>query len=135
MMRFIIYFVFITAVSFAYAKGDQTQRIDGKYYVEQYGEKLIDGSQVYLKYNIDINNNGKTASIKIITWHAPIVCDGDFTIKNEKGMFLLSFIGAKNSCMYPSPQYEIKRVNNKLYIRGRAMAYSQEIWLKLTSRK
>lgn len=51
----------------------------GKYFFEEQGEELIDGSRVYLRYDINIFN-GMVINIKLTTWHAPISCGGDYKI-------------------------------------------------------
>ncbi|MFZ1874056.1 MAG: hypothetical protein WAU54_14965 [Chania sp.] len=103
--------------------------------LEQYGEKLIDGSQVHITYHINIDNNATSASIKLTAWHAPITCEGNYTIRKQGDIYSLSFIGDNEGCIYPSPQYEIKKKNKNLYMRGSAMAYNQEGWVKLASKK
>jgi hypothetical protein len=135
MIRVTIFFVSIIIASFCYSQNNVTQGVDGGYFLEEYGEELIDGGRVYLKYDINIDNNETSASIKLTTWHAPITCEGDYTIRKQEGVLLLSFIGDQKSCAYTSPQYEIKKENNKLYMRGKAMAYNQGRWIKLSSKK
>lgn len=74
--------------------------------------KLIDGSQIMLQYDININNNKEIASIDMNTWHAPITCIGDYTLKNNKGILVLCYSTQSENpeCHFPSPQFELKKI-------------------------
>lgn len=54
---------------------------NGHYRVQQFGEKLIDGSEVYIQYDFQIDSKNDQASVAMTTWHAPISCVGNYNIK------------------------------------------------------
>lgn len=133
MRRFIAYLLvvscFWSAHSFAVAKTPW----DGDFTIELFGEKLIDGSQVFLQYDFTINSENNHASLSMTTWHAPITCIGDYSVKVKSDVLELYHLGIeKNSCPYPSPQFEISRKGNDYYIKGRQFSYSSpDEWLPL----
>lgn len=73
---------------------------------------MIDGSQGMLQYDININNNKEIASLDMNTWHAPITCIGDYTLKNNKGILVLCYSTQSENpeFHFPSPQFELKKV-------------------------
>lgn len=105
---------------------------DKKYFLELYGETLIDGSQVYMRYDIVISDNKKKANIKLTTWHAPISCDGDYNIKKNNNEYTLSYLGGLDGCAYPSPQFYIMKKGEVFYIKGAPLVYGKGKWLKLS---
>ncbi|MGM5105199.1 hypothetical protein ACS4Y5_18020 [Salmonella enterica] len=54
---------------------------DGNFRVEELGEQLNDGSQVFLQYNLKIDSKNNRASLSMTTWHAGITCIGDYSLK------------------------------------------------------
>ncbi|EGT4352911.1 hypothetical protein SNQ25_004491 [Cronobacter sakazakii] len=106
----------------------------GKFFFEEQGEVLIDGSRVYLRYDINIFN-GMIANIKLTTWHAPISCDGDYKIVYKENKIFLSYIGKMKDCPYPAPQYEIKKENGRYFIKGAIISYANNKWVKMAKSK
>ena len=106
---------------------------DGDFRVEELGEQLNDGSQVFLQYNLKINSENNHASLSMTTWHAGITCIGDYSLKNKSGILKLYYSGVeKNACPYPSPQFEIINKGKEYYIKGKIFSYSQPgKWLPL----
>ncbi|EAX4494363.1 hypothetical protein IRT14_003098, partial [Salmonella enterica] len=81
---------------------------DGNFRVEELGEQLNDGSQVFLQYNLKIDSKNNRASLSMTTWHAGITCIGDYSLKINSGVLALYYNGdEENACPYPSPQFEI----------------------------
>lgn len=109
---------------------------DGDFTIEVLGEKLIDGSQVFLQYDFTINSKNNNASLSMTTWHAPFTCIGDYSLKVKSGVLELHHLGAdKDSCPYPSPQFEISRKGENYYVKGRQIPYSTAgKWLPLQRR-
>jgi hypothetical protein len=111
---------------------------DGDYKVEQYGEKLIDGTQVYLQYNLKIDSQNEKATVIMSSWHAPISCIGNYDLKNESGRLILYYSSnnEKSDCIYSSPQFEMKMKGKGYYIKGSVFAYSSPgEWLLLKKEK
>lgn len=106
---------------------------DGDFRIEEFGEQLNDGSQVFLQYNLKINSKNNHASLSMSTWHAPITCIGDYSLKAKAGVLELYYTsGNKNSCPYPSPQFEISNKGYVYYIKGKIFSYSKpDKWLPL----
>ncbi|ECF3155629.1 hypothetical protein ACVUCS_004429 [Salmonella enterica subsp. enterica] len=106
---------------------------DGDFTIEVLGEQLNDGSQVFLQYDFTINSKNNHASLSMTTWHAPFTCIGDYSLKVKSGVLELYHLGVeKNSCPYPSPQFEISRKGGRYYIKGKQFPYSSPgEWLPL----
>ncbi|EOL9002359.1 hypothetical protein ACOZ12_001213 [Cronobacter turicensis] len=102
----------------------------GKYFFEEQGEMLIDGSRVYLRYDITISNE-MIANIRLTTWHAPLSCVGDYRMVHKENKFFLSYIDGVENCPYPAPQYEIKKENGEYFIKGIIIAYANNKWVKM----
>lgn len=106
---------------------------DGEFSVEELGEKLNDGSQVFLRYDFKINSKNNHAFLSMTTWHAGIPCIGDYYLKTTSDILELYYSNIeKNACPYPSPQFKIKIKGNKYYIKSRLFAYAgRGKWLPL----
>ena len=133
-MKRLFMFLFISSClwseySFAVAK----TQWDGDFSVEELGEQLNDGSQVFLRYDFKINSKDNHAFLSMTTWHAGITCIGDYSLKINSGILELYYSGVeKNSCPYPSPQFEIKIKGKQYYIKGKMFSYSRpDKWLPL----
>ena len=105
---------------------------DGAYFFEQTGETLIDGSQVYIRTDIKISDNGRAAAVKMSTWHAMINCDGPYEGVEKNGVLALSYKGHAGNCNESAPQYEIKKRKGKLYIKGEIIFYAEGKWVTLS---
>lgn len=127
-------FFMISIFVFSSSASDLAQQ-NGRYFLELNGEKLADGSQVYLRYDIDISDNQTKANIKITTWHAPISCDGNYDIEKNNGEYLLKYLGGSDGCAYPSPQFHLLKKGSNMYIKGMPLVYGQGQWLKLSRSK
>ncbi|ELT7765787.1 TPA: hypothetical protein ACSW15_002727 [Enterobacter hormaechei] len=126
--------LFITSL-FTYASSaSELTRSDEKYFFEMNGETLSDGSQVYMRYDVDMFYEQKKAHIRITTWHAPVSCDGDYNMQNNNKEYVLVYTGGDDGCAYPSPQFHIKKKGNHMYIKGEPLVYGQGGWLRLTGR-
>jgi hypothetical protein len=106
-----------------------------RYFLEMNGEKLADGSQVYIRYDISISDGQKKANIKITTWHAPISCDGSYDVEKNNGEYLLKYLGGADGCAYPPPQFHLLKKGSNMYIKGMPIVYGQGQWLKLSRLK
>ncbi|EEO8160976.1 hypothetical protein G7D50_003375 [Salmonella enterica] len=106
---------------------------DGNFRIEELGEQLNDGSQVFLQYNLKIDSKNNRASLSMTTWHAGITCTGDYSLKINSGVLALYYNGdEENVCPYPSPQFEISNKGKTYYIKGKMFSYSQPgEWLPL----
>ncbi|EDP9480612.1 hypothetical protein XT96_003017 [Salmonella enterica subsp. enterica serovar Havana] len=106
---------------------------DGNFRVEELGEQLNDGSQVFLQYNLKIDSKNNRASLSMTTWHAGITCIGDYSLKINSDVLALYYNGdEENACPYPSPQFEISNKGKAYYIKGKMFSYSQPgEWLPL----
>lgn len=121
----IIYFFVFCCLWGKYSFAVNENQWDGDFRVEEFGEQLNDGSQVYLQYNLTINIKNNHASLFMTTWHAGIKCIGDYSLKIKSGILELYYSGVeKNACPYPSPQFETNRKENTYYIRGSVFSYS-----------
>ncbi|MBF7997625.1 hypothetical protein [Rahnella laticis] len=131
----------IVGISFAFfclwsvnAHAEVSPLWNGHYRVEQFGEKLIDGSQVYIQYDFQIDSKNDQASVAMTTWHAPISCIGNYNIRNDSEVLALQY-SAENKdsdCHYSAPQFEIKRKGNDYYVKGTIFTYSSSgEWLRL----
>lgn len=89
---------------------------------------MIDGSQIMLQYDININNNKEIASIDMNTWYAPITCIGDYTLKNNKGILVLCYSTQSENpeCHFPSPQFELKN-RGEFYVRGSVLHIHRQV--------
>lgn len=133
MRKFIKYlFVFFCLWS-EYSSAVAETQWDGDFRVEEFGEQLNDGSQVFLQYNLNINSENNHASLSMTTWHAGITCIGDYSLKIKSGILGLYYSGVeKKMCPYPSPQFEIKNKGNEYYVKGAMFSYSRPgEWLPL----
>lgn len=133
-MKYIIKLVFVCSLLWCESSlASIDPQWNGHFRVEQFGEKLIDGSQVLLQYDITINNSKESASMDMITWHAPINCIGDYTLKNNNNVLEMHYSTQNKNygCIYPSPQFELKKNGGRFYIRGRVLAYSSGEWILL----
>lgn len=106
---------------------------DGDFTIKEFGEQLNDGSQVYLRYNLNIDSKKNYASLSMITWHAILICTGDYSLKIKPDILELYHSDSENSdCPYPSPQFEITRKGKNYYIKGSVFSYSPSgKWLPL----
>lgn len=97
---------------------------DGDFRVEEFGEHLNDGSQVFLQYNFKINIKNNHASLFVTTWHALATCIGDYSLKTKSGILELYYTGTERKlCPYSSPQFEISRKGKNYYIRSNIFSY------------
>ncbi|HHD7242418.1 TPA: hypothetical protein ACNOIA_004704, partial [Enterobacter cloacae] len=62
---------FITFLFTCASSASELTRSDEKYFFEMNGETLSDGSQVYMRYDVDMFYGQKKAHVRITTWHAP----------------------------------------------------------------
>ena len=118
-----------------FAKNKNASSWDGEYYFEQTGETLIDGSQVYIRTDIKISDDGRAAVVKMHTWHAMSRCVGPYEGAEKDGVLSLTYKGTVDNCRKPAPQYEIKKRKGKLYIRGEIIVYAEGKWTMLSSVK
>lgn len=103
-----------------------------EFFFEMNGETLSDGSQVYIRYDISLSYSNKLAYVKVTTWHAPAPCEGNYEIKETDGEYSLYYLGGKDACMYPSPQFNIVNKGGEMYIKGMPLIYEPGGWLKLS---
>ncbi|HAW0505547.1 hypothetical protein [Escherichia coli] len=98
---------------------------DGDFTIKEFGEQLNDGSQVYLRYNLNIDSKKNHASLSMTTWHAILKCTGDYSLKIKPDILELHHSDSENlDCPYPSPQFEITRKGKNYYIKGSVFSYS-----------
>lgn len=126
-------FCAISVCSFAQNKNATSW--DGAYFFEQFGETLIDGSQVYIRTDIKISDNGHSAVTKQTTWHAMDRCVGPYEGVEKDGVLSLTYKGTVDNCRKSAPQYEIKKRKGKLYIRGEIIFYAEGKWTALSPMK
>ncbi|EOX8477469.1 hypothetical protein AIT98_000574 [Salmonella enterica subsp. indica] len=125
MKSFIKYFFVFSCLwsELSFAVGET--QWDGDFTIEELGEQLNDGSQVFLRYNFKINSKNNYASLSMTTWHAPFTCIGEYYLKVDAGILKLYYLGVeKKLCPYPSPQFEISRKGTSYYIKGMQFSYS-----------
>lgn len=106
----------------------------GHFKVTELGETLIDGTQVSMDYYFKIDDKNDRANLTLVTWHASINCDGDYTLTVKSDVLQLDFADGDmtNSCTYPAPQFEIIKKKGKYYIRGAQFSYSPKgAWIAL----
>lgn len=104
----------------------------GEYRFNEEGETLIDGSQVSISTKINISDDSRSAVVKITTWHALFSCDGPYNVIERDGVLALNYVGEKDNCSYPAPQYEIKKVKGVAYIRSDLIVYQTSEWVRLS---
>lgn len=130
--RVFYYVLFIMFLFICTSVASERVQHNQQYFLVQNGETLIDGSQVYMRYDVTLLENKNKANIKLTTWHAPISCEGDYTVENNNGEYALSYSGDSDGCMYPPPQFYIMKKGGDVYIKGEPLVYGQDKWLKLS---
>ena len=133
--RILCSFFFLISLFVCSSSASDRVQPNERYFLEMNGEKLADGSQVYIRYDLVILDNQKKANIKITTWHAPISCDGNYDIEKNNGEYLLKYLGGSDGCAYPSPQFHLLKKGSNMYIKGMPLVYGQGQWLKLKRSK
>lgn len=123
--------IFFSCVSMASEFDKHGQR----YFLELNGEMLVDGSRVYMRYDLSISENQSNAVIKLTTWHAPISCEGDYKMEKNKDGYALNYLGDSTECIYPAPQFYIKKKGDDMYIKGEQLVYGKGEWLRLSRGK
>lgn len=132
-------FIFLLACFFysvcSYSQVNSKINWSGEYRFEEEGEILNDGSQVSISTKIHISDDNRSAVVKITTWHALIACDGPYDVIERNGVLALNYVGEKDNCSYPAPQYEMKRVKGVTYVKSDMITYKSAEWVRLSSSK
>lgn len=114
---------------------------DGGYLLKQTGEIILDGPQDSISYFIDVDSKKSQAFVSIMITTsssrrpAIISCDGQYDIKDNKGVLELTFSSQNKGaqCSFPAPQFEIKKTGNNYSIRNDSFSNSpSDQWLQLT---
>lgn len=135
MTRFIFFLCMFFYSVCSYSQVNSKINWSGEYRFEEEGEILNDGSQVSISTNIHISDDNRSAVVKITTWHALIACDGPYDVTERNGVLALNYVGEKDNCSYPAPQYEMKRVRGVAYIKSDMITYKSAEWVRLSSSK
>lgn len=135
MTRFFFFFVCSFYSVCSYSQVNPKINWAGEYRFKEEGETLNDGSQVTISTKIHISDDNRSAVVKITTWHALFSCDGPYDVIERDGVLALNYVGEKDNCSYPAPQYEMKSLGGVAYIKSDMITYKSAEWVRLSSSK
>lgn len=129
-----IYLLALCSLWTTHSFGTSVSQWDGDFKIEELGETLIDGSRVSMDYFFKIDSQKNYAHLSMVTWHALIPCEGDYTLSVKDNILQLHYAGEakETGCVYPAPQFEVTKKREKYYIRGPLFSYAPKgKWLQL----
>lgn len=99
----------------------------GHYSISVAGEMTTTGES-NTTWNIRVN--GRYADVTSTTYHEPIVCNGQYIAVVANEMVELNYNGDDPNCKQQSPNFIIKQVDGKFYIKGPFGEANHDQWLE-----
>ncbi|MBF8458385.1 hypothetical protein IV494_14470 [Kaistella sp. G5-32] len=90
-------------------------KFQGQYSVKQEIEETTTGTS-FITYSFSIEKDN--VLLKTNTYHEPIICNGHYKAVEHNNILELYYLGNEGNCKSGTPNFQIKKDENKYFIKG-----------------